>query len=80
MARHPIRLTIEKNLLDEIDKISTSLSVDYKVSKSDLYNEALSYGIPIIKMRHKLGNEKIDEIFNLLSKAKEEQNNGREQS
>jgi len=77
MTRHPIRLTIEKNLLDEIEKISNSLSDKYQVSKSDIYNEALSYGIPIIKIRHKLGNEKIGEIFNLLIKAKED-NNGRE--
>jgi hypothetical protein len=68
MVRLPTHITIEKDLIEEIDTMHTTLKQRYRVSKSDIMNEIISYGIPIVKIRHKLGNEKLDEIYNVLNK------------
>jgi len=72
MARKPKHLYIEENLLTSIDSTLVKLEEQhYKVSDSDLINEALSYGIPLVMIRRQIGNEKFHEIFTKLTKKGE---------
>ena len=66
MARIRKHLYVELNLINSLDKLVHELSEKYKVSFSDLLNEALSYGIPLINIRRKVGNEKLHELYNKL--------------
>lgn len=69
MARIRKHIYIECNLLNALQKLEIEISDKYKVSFSDLLNEALSYGIPLIKIRREIGNEKLDKIYQKLLKG-----------
>lgn len=71
MGRTKKSLYIEENILSSINSLHTDLSKNYKVSESDIVNEALSYGIPLVRMRRQIGNDQFHELFKKLTKQKE---------
>ena len=69
MARRPKHLYIEEKLLFSIESIIENLNEqNYQVSESDIINEALSYGIPLVRIRREVGNDKFHQIFTKLTK------------
>jgi hypothetical protein len=64
MGRTPIHITAEDNILRKIEKIKISLEkMHYKVSASDIWNEATSYGLPFVRIRIEKGNKVLEEIL-----------------
>ena len=63
-------LYIEKSILDQINCVVNEMSGrGYAVSESDIANEAWLYGIVIVNLRIKKGNQSVKKIMEEVEKC-----------
>jgi hypothetical protein len=59
--RRRVHWTIEEKILSDIDSVFNELrNKGYHVSKSDIANESLIYGLPMSRVRRRIGNKEFD--------------------
>ena len=57
---------MSKHLVSQIESIHADLEKKFSVTRSDLYNEILAYGLEVYRIKKQVGDQKIDDVFKLM--------------
>jgi hypothetical protein len=57
---------MSKHLVSQIEGIHSELEKKFSVTRSDLYNEILAYGLEVYRIKKQVGDQKIDDVFKLM--------------
>jgi hypothetical protein len=63
-----VRISMSKHLVSQIENIHAELEKKFSVTRSDLYNEVLAYGLEVYRIKKQVGDQKIDDVFKLMRK------------